>query len=90
MKFYFYYQSIIIYHGINNIITSIHLTCDRGEVLEIDTWVGASGKNGMRRDWLIRSQATGQIFARATRYCIHIYYLCPFLLVPSVRAERYS
>ncbi|XP_058738203.1 palmitoyl-acyl carrier protein thioesterase, chloroplastic-like [Vicia villosa] len=37
-----------------------------GEVLEIETWVGASGKNGMRRDWLIRSQATGQIFARAT------------------------
>ncbi|KAF5745229.1 palmitoyl-acyl carrier protein thioesterase chloroplastic-like [Tripterygium wilfordii] len=37
-----------------------------GEVLEIDTWVGASGKHGMRRDWLIRSQATGHIFARAT------------------------
>ncbi|KAM7270700.1 hypothetical protein ACFE04_029914 [Oxalis oulophora] len=37
-----------------------------GEVVEIDTWVGASGKNGMRRDWLIRSQATGQIYARAT------------------------
>ncbi|KAK4842339.1 hypothetical protein QYF36_019822 [Acer negundo] len=29
-----------------------------GEIVEIDTWVGASGKNGMRRDWLIRSQAT--------------------------------
>ncbi|XP_022862840.1 palmitoyl-acyl carrier protein thioesterase, chloroplastic-like [Olea europaea var. sylvestris] len=37
-----------------------------GEVMEIDTWVGASGKNGMRRDWLLRSQATGVIFARAT------------------------
>ncbi|XP_073053921.1 palmitoyl-acyl carrier protein thioesterase, chloroplastic-like [Primulina eburnea] len=37
-----------------------------GEVMEIDTWVGASGKNGMRRDWLIRSQATGMVFARAT------------------------
>ncbi|KAL9317191.1 hypothetical protein ACSQ67_013708 [Phaseolus vulgaris] len=37
-----------------------------GEVVEIDTWVGASGKNGMRRDWLIRSQATGHIFGRAT------------------------
>uniref|UniRef100_A0A151U736 Acyl-[acyl-carrier-protein] hydrolase n=1 Tax=Cajanus cajan TaxID=3821 RepID=A0A151U736_CAJCA len=37
-----------------------------GEVVEIDTWVAASGKNGMRRDWLIRSQATGHIFARAT------------------------
>ncbi|CAN1796396.1 Palmitoyl-acyl carrier protein thioesterase, chloroplastic [Linum perenne] len=37
-----------------------------GEIVDIDTWVGASGKNGMRRDWLIRSQATGQVFARAT------------------------
>ncbi|KAK7274226.1 hypothetical protein RIF29_15307 [Crotalaria pallida] len=37
-----------------------------GEVVKIETWVGASGKNGMRRDWLIRSQASGLIFARAT------------------------
>ncbi|KAF5450961.1 hypothetical protein F2P56_031270 [Juglans regia] len=37
-----------------------------GEIMEIDTWVGASGKNGMRRDWLVRSQATGLVFARAT------------------------
>ncbi|XP_030973474.1 palmitoyl-acyl carrier protein thioesterase, chloroplastic-like [Quercus lobata] len=36
-----------------------------GEVVEIDTWVGASGKNGMRRDWLVRSQATGHVFACA-------------------------
>lgn len=38
----------------------------RGEIVEIDTWVGASGKNGMRRDWLIRSQATSQVYARGT------------------------
>ncbi|XP_076926910.1 palmitoyl-acyl carrier protein thioesterase, chloroplastic-like [Bidens hawaiensis] len=37
-----------------------------GEILEIDTWVGASGKNGMRRDWEIRSHTTGIGFARAT------------------------
>ncbi|XP_027152458.1 palmitoyl-acyl carrier protein thioesterase, chloroplastic-like [Coffea eugenioides] len=37
-----------------------------GEIMEIDTWVGASGKNGMRRDWLLRSHATGLVFARAT------------------------
>lgn len=42
----------------------------KGEVLEIDTWVGASGKNGMRRDWLIRSEATGHVLARATRYAV--------------------
>ncbi|WOH07663.1 hypothetical protein DCAR_0727096 [Daucus carota subsp. sativus] len=37
-----------------------------GEVLTLDTWVGASGKHGMRRDWELRSQATGVVFARAT------------------------
>uniref|UniRef100_A0A4U5NPK3 Acyl-[acyl-carrier-protein] hydrolase n=1 Tax=Populus alba TaxID=43335 RepID=A0A4U5NPK3_POPAL len=37
-----------------------------GEIMEIGTWVGAPGKNGMRRDWLIRSQATGHVFACAT------------------------
>lgn len=35
-------------------------------MLELDTWVGASGKNGMRRDWQLRSKATGLVFARAT------------------------
>uniref|UniRef100_A0A1D1Y4G4 Acyl-[acyl-carrier-protein] hydrolase n=1 Tax=Anthurium amnicola TaxID=1678845 RepID=A0A1D1Y4G4_9ARAE len=37
-----------------------------GEVVEVDTWVGASGKNGMRRDWILRSHETGAVFARAT------------------------
>ncbi|KAK6931563.1 LOW QUALITY PROTEIN: Acyl-ACP thioesterase [Dillenia turbinata] len=32
----------------------MHRFC-RGEVVEIDTCVGASGKNGMRSDWQIRS-----------------------------------
>ncbi|XP_065849745.1 palmitoyl-acyl carrier protein thioesterase, chloroplastic-like [Euphorbia lathyris] len=29
-----------------------------GEVVEIDSWVGASGKNGMRRDWQSRATRT--------------------------------
>ncbi|XP_077221077.1 palmitoyl-acyl carrier protein thioesterase, chloroplastic-like [Tasmannia lanceolata] len=62
-------------HGMmrNNLIwvvTRMHVQVDSypiwGEVLEIDTWVGASGKNGMQRDWLIRSHLTGQVFVRAT------------------------
>ncbi|WCJ32352.1 Palmitoyl-acyl carrier protein thioesterase chloroplastic [Euphorbia peplus] len=62
-------------HGMvrNNLIwvvSKLQLQIDQypiwGEVVEIDTWVGASGKNGMRRDWLIRSQATGHVFARGT------------------------
>ena len=51
-------------------ITHMHYAYEsffRGEIVEIDTWVGASGKNGMRRDWLIRSQATGHVYARGTR-----------------------
>ncbi|CAN0877042.1 Palmitoyl-acyl carrier protein thioesterase, chloroplastic [Linum grandiflorum] len=44
-----------------------------GEIVDIDTWVGASGKNGMRRDWLIRSQSTGQVFARATRFVVRYF-----------------
>jgi hypothetical protein len=39
-------------------------------VLDIDTWVGSSGKNGMRRDWLIRGRNSGDIFVRATRQAI--------------------
>jgi hypothetical protein len=38
-----------------------------GDVVEMDTWVAGSGKNGMRRDWLVRDYKTGQILARATR-----------------------
>ncbi|KAI3811960.1 hypothetical protein L1987_16658 [Smallanthus sonchifolius] len=62
-------------HGMmkNNLIwvvTRMQVQVDQypiwGEILEIDTWVGASGKNGMRRDWEIRSHTTGIVFARAT------------------------
>lgn len=38
----------------------------RGDVVEIDTWVDAAGKNGMRRDWIIRDHKTQKIIARAT------------------------
>jgi Acyl-ACP thioesterase len=37
--------------------------------VEVDTWVGASGKNGMRRDWHVRDHKSGQTILRATRYC---------------------
>ncbi|KAH7686099.1 Acyl-ACP thioesterase protein [Dioscorea alata] len=62
-------------HGMikNNLIwvvTRMHVQIDEypiwGEVVEIETWVGSSGKNGMRRDWLIRSHLSGHVFARAT------------------------
>ncbi|XP_043725111.1 palmitoyl-acyl carrier protein thioesterase, chloroplastic-like [Telopea speciosissima] len=37
-----------------------------GDVVQVDTWVSASGKNGMRRDWLIRDCKTGETLTRAT------------------------
>jgi fatty acyl-ACP thioesterase B len=39
----------------------------RGDVVEVDTSVSPSGKNGMRRDWLIRDYKTGEILTRASR-----------------------
>uniref|UniRef100_A0A2K1ZG66 Acyl-[acyl-carrier-protein] hydrolase n=1 Tax=Populus trichocarpa TaxID=3694 RepID=A0A2K1ZG66_POPTR len=52
------------------VVSRMQVQVDRypiwGEIMEIGTWVGAPGKNGMRRDWLIRSQAKGHVFARAT------------------------
>ncbi|KAF3438625.1 hypothetical protein FNV43_RR21388 [Rhamnella rubrinervis] len=52
------------------VVTRMQLQVDQypiwGEVMEVETWVGASGRHGMRRDWLLRSLATGQVYACAT------------------------
>ncbi|RVX18161.1 Palmitoyl-acyl carrier protein thioesterase, chloroplastic [Vitis vinifera] len=37
-----------------------------GDVVEIDTWLDAAGKNGVRRDWIIRDCNTQKIITRAT------------------------
>lgn len=50
--------------------TDEKLECDRGDVVEIDTWVDAAGKNGMRRDWIIRDFHTQEIITRASRCSI--------------------
>ncbi|MCO5603213.1 hypothetical protein L7F22_057360 [Adiantum nelumboides] len=39
-----------------------------GDVVEIDSWVSASGKNGMRRDFLVRDYLSGHVRARATSH----------------------
>ncbi|KAM7277974.1 hypothetical protein ACFE04_005108 [Oxalis oulophora] len=36
-----------------------------GEVIEIDTWLGTTGKIGITRDWIIRSHETKEVYARA-------------------------
>ena len=45
----------------------VFLFC-RGDVVQVDTWVCTSGKNGMRRDWLVRDCKTGETLTRASRY----------------------
>ncbi|KAF5730966.1 Palmitoyl-acyl carrier protein thioesterase isoform 1 [Tripterygium wilfordii] len=52
------------------VVTRIHIQVQRyscwGDVVEIDTWVDAEGKNGMRRDWIIRDYHTQEIITTAT------------------------
>ncbi|KAJ4708374.1 Acyl-[acyl-carrier-protein] hydrolase [Melia azedarach] len=52
------------------VVTRMQVVVDRyptwGDVVGVETWVSASGKNGMRRDWLIRDFKTGETLTRAT------------------------
>ncbi|KAI4344061.1 hypothetical protein L6164_011335 [Bauhinia variegata] len=52
------------------VVTRMHVVVDRyptwGDVVQVDTSVSASGKNGMRRDWLLRDYKTGETLTRAS------------------------
>ncbi|KAK6126893.1 hypothetical protein DH2020_039365 [Rehmannia glutinosa] len=52
------------------VVTKMQVLVDRyptwGDVVQVDTWVAASGKNGMRRDWLVRDSNTGDVLTRAS------------------------
>ncbi|KAK6941566.1 Acyl-ACP-thioesterase, N-terminal [Dillenia turbinata] len=37
-----------------------------GDAVQLDTWVCTSGKNGMRRDWVVSDYKTGEILTRAS------------------------
>lgn len=39
----------------------------RGDIVNVETWVGPSGKNGMFRDWHVQDFNSGQTILRATR-----------------------
>ncbi|KAL3623982.1 Palmitoyl-acyl carrier protein thioesterase, chloroplastic [Castilleja foliolosa] len=56
------------------VVTKMQVLVDRyptwGDVVQVDTWVAASGKNGMRRDWLVRDRNTGDILTRASSLCV--------------------
>ncbi|CAN4094353.1 unnamed protein product [Withania somnifera] len=52
------------------VVTKMQVVVDHyptwGDVVQVDTWVAASGKNGMRRDWLVRDSTTGDVLMRAS------------------------
>lgn len=52
------------------VVTRMQVLVDKyptwGDVVQVDTWVSASGKNGMRRDWLVRDCKTGETLTRAS------------------------
>ncbi|XP_071737239.1 palmitoyl-acyl carrier protein thioesterase, chloroplastic-like [Rutidosis leptorrhynchoides] len=52
------------------VVTKMQVLVERyptwGDVVQVDTWVAPSGKNGMRRDWLICDCKTGEILTRAS------------------------
>ncbi|KAJ1417889.1 HotDog domain superfamily [Sesbania bispinosa] len=52
------------------VVTRIQIEVQRyskwRDEIEVDTWFDAAGKNGMRRDWIIRDNYTKEIIARAT------------------------
>ena len=43
-------------------------------MVQVDTWVAAAGKNGMRRDWHVRDYNSGRTILRATRYVFHLFF----------------
>ncbi|KAF5945784.1 hypothetical protein HYC85_016012 [Camellia sinensis] len=53
------------------VVTKMHVVVDRyptwGDVVQVNSWVAASGKNGMRRDWIVHDCKTGDILTRASR-----------------------
>ncbi|KHN37776.1 Myristoyl-acyl carrier protein thioesterase, chloroplastic [Glycine soja] len=52
------------------VVTKMQVVVDKyptwGDVVQVDTWVSASGKNGMCRDWLVRDAKSGEILTRAS------------------------
>ncbi|EPS65798.1 hypothetical protein M569_08981, partial [Genlisea aurea] len=52
------------------VVSKMQVLVDRypqwGDVVQIDTWVAAAGKNGMRRDWLMHDCNTGDTLLQAT------------------------
>ncbi|XP_061960564.1 palmitoyl-acyl carrier protein thioesterase, chloroplastic-like [Populus nigra] len=52
------------------VVSTLHIVVERyptwTDVVEVDTWMYASGKNGLGRDWIFRDSKTGETLATAT------------------------
>lgn len=52
------------------VVAKMHVFVEKypswADVVQVDTWVGSSGKNGMRRDWHVIDCQTGETIVRAT------------------------
>lgn len=52
------------------VVAKMHVFVEKypswADVVQVDTWVGSSGKNGMRRDWHVIDCQTGETLVRAT------------------------
>ncbi|KAK4265152.1 hypothetical protein QN277_026239 [Acacia crassicarpa] len=52
------------------VVAKMQVAVDRyptwGDVVQVDTWVSASGKNSLRRDWLVCDCKTGETLTRAS------------------------
>ncbi|KAJ7562797.1 hypothetical protein O6H91_03G084600 [Diphasiastrum complanatum] len=61
-------------HRLIWVVTKMHIQVNQypvwGDIVEIDSWVCSAGKNGMRRDFLVRDYASGEILSRATRFVL--------------------
>ncbi|KAH7547329.1 hypothetical protein FEM48_Zijuj01G0298200 [Ziziphus jujuba var. spinosa] len=40
------------------------------DMIQVETWTCASGRNGMRRDWIVRDYKTGKTLLRA--FCVYL------------------
>ncbi|KAL5191966.1 Palmitoyl-acyl carrier protein thioesterase, chloroplastic [Glycine soja] len=48
--------------------------------IEVETWFDVAGKNGTRRDWIVRDHCTKEIIAKATRQQLVTFYFNRFAI----------
>ncbi|KAI3899188.1 hypothetical protein MKW92_048504 [Papaver armeniacum] len=65
------------------VVTRIHI---QGDVVEVNTWVDAAGKNGMRREWEIRDNKTQHTWVVMNRETIRLSKMPNNLTLPQLNS----